>query len=136
MPNHVTNTIRIDLKDGVDIEEFLAFLRGPNEEAIDFERIIPPPENMFRGDLSSEDIKRCAEQDIPTWSDWQSENWGTKWNAYNQEYVEVNHGSVTLRFDTAWAPPIPVIDALREWKDVEWVGGNWVEEFCESAGTF
>ena len=35
----------------------------------------------------------------PTWHEWCTENWGTKWNAFRQERIDDN----TIRFDTAWS---------------------------------
>lgn len=51
-----------------------------------------------------------------TWYDWRIENWGTKWDAYDQfsEESDDSSGSYTGRyiFNTAWAPPVPVIRRL------------------------
>lgn len=45
-----------------------------------------------------------------TWYWWRIANWGTKWNAYN--YREVNND--TIKFETAWNAPIPIIEKLAE----------------------
>lgn len=49
----------------------------------------------------------------PDWYDWHNKNWGTKWNAC---YVHFSHQpeykSTVLVFDTAWAPPMPVMEKL------------------------
>jgi len=52
-----------------------------------------------------------------TWYDWRIENWGTKWDAYDQSYEEsdnssCNAGAGSYIFNTAWAPPVPVIRRL------------------------
>lgn len=44
------------------------------------------------------------------WYSWSNANWGTKWNAYDQILEDEN----TIRFDTAWASPYPVIEKLGE----------------------
>ena len=44
-----------------------------------------------------------------TWYGWQSEHWGTKWNMYCREQ-ENNR----LTFNTAWAAPIRVYEALAK----------------------
>ncbi|TDR30229.1 hypothetical protein [Hydromonas duriensis] len=44
------------------------------------------------------------------WYDWRLHYWGTKWGAMHFEDNEYNE----LIFDTAWSPPIPVIQALAE----------------------
>ena len=45
-----------------------------------------------------------------TWYDWCMENWGTKWNAMDTEIIDEN----TIRFDTAWTNPEPVVRKLAE----------------------
>lgn len=50
-----------------------------------------------------------------TWYDWRNENWGTKWDAYDRTSEESdndNTGTGTYTFNTAWAPPVPVIRRL------------------------
>jgi hypothetical protein len=41
---------------------------------------------------------------------WCNQNWGTKWNVDNN--VEINKQIIS--FDTAWTPPLPVIEALAK----------------------
>ncbi len=41
--------------------------------------------------------------------------WGTKWDVgggWNHAYVQEHEDKVTIGFDTAWAPPLPVIKAM------------------------
>ena len=47
------------------------------------------------------------------WYDWRLANWGTKWPA---SYIEAEWDDDYARFEfqTAWSPPEPVIEALRE----------------------
>lgn len=49
-----------------------------------------------------------------TWYDWSIANWGTKWNAYDQELVEDHPVEYSFVFYTAWAPPDPIIDRMAE----------------------
>lgn len=51
--------------------------------------------------------------DIEDWYSWNVNNWGTKWDT-NAEIVEVTEDSISLSFDTAWAPPIAFYDRLKE----------------------
>ncbi len=46
------------------------------------------------------------------WYDWNINNWGTKWDAYNT-YIEDYGSSVSMSFQTAWAPPVEVAQELR-----------------------
>jgi len=49
-----------------------------------------------------------------TWREWSNANWGTKWNAYSVGEWESLPGRLTIRFNTAWSPAIPVIVKLSE----------------------
>ena len=84
MPNWTSNTLEVCGKPEA-VDKFVAHMG----DLMDFEKVIPPPENMFRDNLSSEDKDRCAAEGIPTWYEWQSENWGTKWNASQATPVEI-----------------------------------------------
>lgn len=42
------------------------------------------------------------------WYDWSLENWGTKWNAYDQEIISPN----SFSFFTAWGSPNKIIETL------------------------
>ncbi len=137
MPNHVTNHVRIQLHDGVDHEEFLKKIGSVEPDGtryyIDFEKIVPPPHE----DPDQIEYKSGSSMGtLPGWYQWRCEHWGTKWNAYDQDIIDISYGCIELKFDTAWAPPMPIIEKLREMEEVEWVGGNFVEEFNESAGVF
>jgi len=141
MPNHVTTKVRISAKMG--LKEFLKKIGSTSDEEhriIDFKKIIPPPENMFTGNLGDTDREQCAIEGRPNWYDWQTENWGTKWNAYDICLVDEWDGGdcceIELQFDTAWCFPAPIIDALRAWPEVDAIYGNFIEEFAESAGVF
>lgn len=51
------------------------------------------------------------------WYDWQTANWGTKWNAYSQNHVE---GENEIEFDTAWSTPYEAMVHLStKYPDVE-----------------
>lgn len=107
MPNHVTNEITIDgTKE--QIKQVLDSIQGKdsrdNVMAIDFNKIIPTPPNIFQGNLGEAERKKYGRNN---WYDWNRDNWGTKWNAYD---TRAEFDVVT--FDTAWAHPFPVILAL------------------------
>jgi len=137
MPNHVTNRIRISATIG--LEDFKKLIAGENGE-IDFSSIIPPPDNIFTGNLGKKEREQCAAEDRPNWYDWNIFNWGTKWNAYDihieSEWDGDDCCEMEIHFDTAWSPPFPVIEALRAMDEVDGVWGHYVEEFAESAGVF
>lgn len=48
----------------------------------------------------------------PTWYEWCINNWGTKWNAYGYDKNSDYSSEKSLRFQTAWSAPQPVIERL------------------------
>jgi hypothetical protein len=102
MPNHVTNKITFDASKADEI-----FKAVCPDGKFDFELLVPMPPNTYQGDMSSED-----EKDFPiNWNDWSRENWGTKWNCYDQS-CGIENGTAFIKFDTAWQPPYPVMAAF------------------------
>lgn len=118
MPNHCTNKVSII---GSRADEFASAVnvatphyppqgdwdndRGPPEvEPFSFHAIVPIPPHVL------------ASQWDPTGYNWQRENWGTKWGAYDYGPVKHSKHSVTYTFDTAWSPPLPVLrQASHRW---------------------
>lgn len=78
------------------------------EVIIDFAMLVPQPENIETGGCTGE-----HPEGVVCWYDWNITNWGTKWNGY---HLELEHGdeTVTLRFETAWAHPFPIVEALSK----------------------
>jgi hypothetical protein len=46
------------------------------------------------------------------WYDWRVENWGTKWEP-TLDTVERSGNTITIYFDSAWAPPTAAYDAMH-----------------------
>lgn len=95
MPNHVTTEIRC-----ADPRALAALLTDGGE--VDFSFLVPPPANLETGDCSGK-----HEPGVVCWYEWNSANWGTKWNAYSSD-VDTER----VRFETAWSHPLPVIETL------------------------
>lgn len=68
------------------------------------------------------------------WYDWNTSNWGTKWDVH-PNITEVNNYSVTLSFDSAWAPPIQFYRTIIEEHGYE-VLAFYNEEGLAFAGVF
>lgn len=85
----------------------------PERLVVDFGLIIPEPESMFHGGCNGQHphpkedgsgfYKHC-------WYGWNTQNWGTKWNAYSIE----RRSDTQLKFETAWSHPWPVMQALSK----------------------
>lgn len=103
MPNHVRNELYFNCEDRSIIDNLMNQIKG-DETEIDFEKIIPMPSDIYRGNLGLEEEKLYKGRN---WYDWSIKNWGTKWNAYE---TEKEYNSVS--FLTAWSAPIRVIEKL------------------------
>jgi Ferredoxin-like domain in Api92-like protein len=88
-------------------------------------------EGPFPKDFTDADFEhflnccRCIkETGYAYWLDWCVEKWGTKWNSGDAEQIDAN----TIRFDTAWSPPIPVIVELAKRFPSEAIRLRWADE--------
>lgn len=120
MPNHCENDLWIS-GPSADVDALLAKV-GANETPprFDFNAVIPYPEEFAaldreRDELGYEGLRaKYGEHAKDGFNsggyEWCHENWGTKWNAY--AVARRDYGGVCITFQTAWAPPIPVIRAL------------------------
>jgi Ferredoxin-like domain in Api92-like protein len=104
MPNNVTNKLIFESRDYSAISAICI----PNGKYFDFDALIPMPPSVYRGELSSQEMK-----DFPlNWDSWCRENWGTKWNAYDFTSGICRDGRAYIQFDTAWSIPYPIIVAF------------------------
>lgn len=109
MPNWVNNRVQF----ACDQETFekIAEAVKSDERVFDFEKIIPMPDYIYRGNLGrAEEIKYGTNN----WYDWSIQNWGTKWNASNSDLVDLFDDRHEFEFDTAWSDPEPVLLKLSE----------------------
>lgn len=131
MPNHITNRIEFHGEQS-NIDKVLELIKG-EEECIDFNKIVPMPDNIFRGNVGAKERELYGTNN---WYDWSIANWGTKWNAY---YSSVDAANNAITFDTAWSCPIYVLAALAKMcheYGVEFEG-KWADEDCGcNVGTF
>ena len=126
MPNHVKNTLSFS-GDPKKISEMKEKIK--NDEyglgTIDFEKIIPMPENIYRGDLGPSEMKKYGENN---WYNFRTGHWGTKWNAYGfEDYIDYSKDE-TLMFQTAWSAPHPVIEQLAKMYPDITITHKWADE--------
>lgn len=105
MPNWVKNELRFECKNNGRIFELMETIKGKNGD-MDFESIIPMPDNIFRGNLGKKERELYGKNN---WHDWSVKHWGTKWNA-----CEAYAGHTGIEFETAWSAPEPVIKKLSK----------------------
>ncbi len=134
MPNYAENKLTISGAPG-RLAELQAFIAGEDEYGkltFDFEKVIPTPEELANATSShppSADAARLkATYGFPSWYEFRIEQWGTKWNIREDTLSVKEEGDdqdpflrkLTLTFDTAWAPPTGIIEALgRKFTDLK-----------------
>lgn len=138
MPNHVITEIRFSDVSAEKRAEIIGLCSGPEGE-IDFETLLPPPLNVWKGSAGTRHEKAFGKQNIAL--EWSRANWGTKWNAYGlggvdgayQSVVE-GDGTLTLTFKTAWSTPYGWILALWHAAGVP-LSYSFLDEGASSAKT-
>lgn len=149
MPNHVTNMITLKGQKDEILGCLTAIMRDPEQGeekpnnyegmgTIDFEKIIPMPKDVYRGNIGPEERKTYGNNN---WYDWSVAHWGTKWNAYNTyghtilPTDDICEGDAyIMEFDTAWDAPHRVIRTLSEmYPEIEFEH-LYFDEFLNFAG--
>ena len=125
MPNWCNNSITITHKDPAVLEALAASVR----EGKFCNHIIPVPESLqiTAGRLGSDDnpeqialveaeARNIAEHGYANWYDFCVNRWGTKWDidCYAPEDAVVKEGKLSFGFDSAWAPPCGIYEAMIE----------------------
>lgn len=93
MPNWCNNILTISHKDADKIDNLMAYVRADDEGKL-FSHIKPLPNDEWN-------------------YEWCVSNWGTKWDACDMDYDQIDDNSVSFSFDTAWSPPIGVYEELQ-----------------------
>jgi len=92
MPNHISNVLTITGKQS-DLTELINIVKAKGEERpLSFESFLPMPKE---------------END---WYNWNIQNWGTKWDAYEvSNWYSDSAGTLNISFQTAWSTPFPAL---------------------------
>lgn len=118
MPNNIKNKIEIKGTE-VQVKKVLdAFSTHYTEMEIkdayvqfpDFNKVIPQPENIFKGDLGKKEEEMCKREGLITWREFNIANWGTKWNSYSCKSEEGN----VFTFETAWSGVPLIVEAISK----------------------
>ena len=136
MPNWCENTISIT-GPAEKLSPMYTKLKEDGDEGL-CSILYPPPANMFHGNLGEKERQQCAKDGIPNWYDWQSSNWGTKWDVSegDWEYEDAGDGQAILtgNFCSAWAPPIGVYEHCAEAHPDLHIEAMYYEGGCAFAG--
>ena len=125
MPNWCNNTVEINHTDKSKMYELV----GAINEGRFCDHVMPVPESLkiVAGMVSDEAEQKKLEEDTArnlevhgygNWYDYCVNNWGTKWDVEAYDTVDYDdqhakHG-ITFGFDSAWAPPLGIYEALVE----------------------
>ena len=161
MPNHCHN--RVTFYNGNDTDESrkqIEDIRAMFDEESIFTQIIPEPD-WANTPLMTSQVKRYSFSDpigkvgeLPQytedpwrrlvfkstgqsddrWYDWRCQNWDTKWDAYDVEFVDEDPDQFEVTFNTAWSPPEAICSALREQYPDLSISWFYDEPGCEIAG--
>jgi len=98
----------------------------------DFNKVIPQPDNIFRGDLGQKEEEMCRKEGRPTWYNWNIDNWGTKWGGYSYKKLDEN----VFQFETAWSSVPKIIEVIcEEFPDIELLYEWSDEDFGYNCGS-
>lgn len=135
MPNWCSNSITIEHKDNVKINEVINSLTTKksedSNESLFFTYCKPEPDykttpvaqtypEIKEQFAETEEEKAIARENKPTirkdsWWDWRVQNWGTKWNieVLEKEDLHTDKNGITFDCETAWSPPIEALAELE-----------------------
>ena len=156
MPNHCHNRVTF-YSSGNDTDESrkqIEDVRAIFDEESIFTQIIPEPDwhetPLMSSDMPKYDwdtpLGKVGELPQPDgtfqstgrrddrWYDWRVQNWDTKWDAYDVEFVDEDPDQFEVTFNTAWAPPEAICSALREQYPDLSISWFYDEPGCEIAG--
>ena len=140
MPNWCDNRVEIYGDNPDQIKEVKKTLEG-KETCFDFNNIVPMPKELEgttspNPEPASFEAKRLRKQHgYDNWYDWRCDNWDTKWNSSDAMLSEDGDG-LEYEFQTAWGPPIKVIEAIREQYPALNVAAVYDEPGMELAGYY
>ena len=95
MPNYCYNSLSISGSNET-LKKIYNLVHSDDNE-IDFEKIIPMPDYIYRGDFGPEEEKIYGKDN---WYDWSCEHWGTKWNSVDA-HCEWFCDTIEFDFQTA-----------------------------------
>jgi hypothetical protein len=138
MPNWCYNSVKIQ-GDPEELKRFISFSHGDNQ-GLSFDKILPAPAGIFDKAEDAQPVPSGGGIKMPDWYEWCCANWGTKWDVdspvNNDVTVSVSPASLDYTFQTAWAPPIPVIHAAAESFPKLKFDHIYIDESMDFAGRF
>ena len=138
MPNWCDNTISIK-GPAEKLSPMYTKLKEDGDEGL-CSILYPQPAEMYKGDLGQKEREQCAKDGVPNWYDWQSSNWGTKWDVSegDWQYEDAGDGEAILtgNFQSAWGPPTGVYEHCQDAHDDLYIEAMYYEPGCAFAGVW
>lgn len=116
MPNWCYNALEIEVSNNKQLEEVIQAITNDSKQPIDFERLLPTPAELLAVSAPNEENPQEMKDKygFPDWYAWRCARWGTKWNASSSEINLTSPTSLSLTFNTAWSPPLPIIERIAD----------------------
>ena len=120
--NIIPRPSELDIESSSTQSDGITLINGTEEEK---ERIISKMKRWANKNKTLEDfieeaknlghiaLENQKKYGFTDWYGWDIENWGTKWDAYKVDY-NVTENAINLNFQTAWATPYPIFEALTK----------------------
>lgn len=113
MPNWCRNKLTVETSDDEGASQLAEFLDTAKAQGtvLSLEALIPTPKEL----IPDRDARPAAQNEavftMPGWWTWRCENWGTKWDV-EAELVERGACLAVIEFDSAWGPPVPLLETV------------------------
>ena len=124
-----------------NIIEQLKEQNGSNDKQKMYERLTSHDEEyekeygMTWREMGTKYYENYKKYGFATWYRWKVENWGTKWGAYETEVLQYDADErypdscyFDVKFQTAWAPPMPIYRKLHEMFPSVTINAYWSDE--------
>lgn len=135
MPNHCANSAKFTAttpEAAAMLDKIRASIKADKPEI--FQTIHPCPQDLIdttegypKDQREAENIKKHG---FANWYEFQTQEWGTKWDAYDVDTLHDEGDTLTLNFDTAWSPP------LELYRKAESLGFEIEATYCEAGCDF
>ena len=102
MPNWCSNTLKMS-GSTEQVDKLEKYLQHNDDDHGLLNFFIPEPLDPPNGKASDA---------LPGWYNWRCNNWGTKWEV-EVRGLKRDGNTLTMSFDSAWSPPIPVYEAMH-----------------------
>lgn len=137
MPNYCANSLKMTAKSPEALQLLTDIMeRIEGEDFALFDTIVPCPQELKDTNAGfpkdPKEISNLEKYGYAHWYDFNIAKWGTKWDAIELHILENYADTLIVNFDTAWAPPFGIYQALES-KGFE-VEATYCEAGCDFIG--